>query len=133
MVFWDKIRETAAELASYYGFQKIETPHFEHTELFGASLGEATDIVEKQMYTFRTRGGDSLVLRPEGTVPVVRAYFERGMASWPQPVMLYYSGSFFRHESPQKGRFREFGQFGLEILGEDLGVADATEAMPRSK
>ena len=126
ILIWDKIRTVAEELAKFYGFKKIETPHFEHAELFGASLGETTDIVEKQMYIFRTRGGDSLVLRPEGTVPSVRAYFENGMASLPQPVMLYYSGSFFRHESPQKGRFREFGQFGLEILGEDLAVADAT-------
>lgn len=121
-----KIQKTAQELSSYYGFQEIQTPHFEHAELFGASLGESTDVVEKQMYTFRTRGGDALVLRPEGTVPAVRAYFEHGLGSWPQPVMLYYSGSFFRHESPQKGRFREFNQFGLEILGEELAVAEAT-------
>lgn len=123
---WDKIRKTAEELARFYGFQKIETPHFEHAELFEASLGGTTDVVEKQMYSFRTRGGDRLVLRPEGTVPSVRAYFENGMASLPQPVMLYYSGSFFRHETPQKGRHREFGQFGLEILGEEGAVADAT-------
>ncbi len=121
-----KIQKTAQELSSYYGFQEIQTPHFEHAELFGASLGESTDVVEKQMYTFRTRGGDALVLRPEGTVPAVRAYFEHGFGSWPQPVMLFYSGSFFRHESPQKGRFREFNQFGLEILGEELAVAEAT-------
>ena len=118
-----KIQKTAQEFSSYYGFQEIQTPHFEHAELFGASLGESTDVVEKQTYTFRTRGGDALVLRPEGTVPAVRAYFEHGLGSWPQPVMLYYSGSFFRHESPQKGRFREFNQFGLEILGEELAVA----------
>ena len=121
-----KIQKTAQEFSSYYGFQEIQTPHFEHAELFGASLGESTDVVEKQTYTFRTRGGDALVLRPEGTVPAVRAYFEHGLGSWPQPVMLYYSGSFFRHESPQKGRFREFNQFGLEILGEELAVAEAT-------
>src|SRR3989344_4674148 len=121
-----KIQKTAQEVSSYYGFQEIQTPHFEHAELFGASLGESTDVVEKQTYTFRTRGGDALVLRPEGTVPAVRAYFEHGLGSWPQPVMLYYSGSFFRHESPQKGRFREFNQFGLEILGEELAVAEAT-------
>ncbi|MBI2610185.1 histidine--tRNA ligase [Candidatus Giovannonibacteria bacterium] len=121
-----KIHEKCREIAEYYGFQEIQTPHFEHSEIFEASLGAASDIVEKQMYTFRTRGGDQLTLRPEGTVPIVRAYFEDGMLSWPQPVMLYYVGSFFRHESPQKGRFREFGQFGLEILGEDLAVAEAT-------
>lgn len=121
----EKIQKIAAQLARFYGFQKIKTPHFEHAELFEASLGEMTDLVEKQMYNFRTRGGDRLVLRPEGTVPAVRAYFEDGMPAWPQPVMLYYLGSFFRHESPQKGRFREFGQFGLEILGEEGAVADA--------
>ncbi|MDP3784613.1 MAG: histidine--tRNA ligase [bacterium] len=122
----EKIERTAEELAKFYGFKKIRTPHFEHAELFEASLGEASDIVEKQMYTFRTRGGDRLTLRPEGTVQLVRAYFEHGMQALPQPIMLYYSGSFFRHESPQKGRFREFGQFGLEILGEEGAVADAT-------
>ncbi len=122
----EKIERVAEELAKFYGFRKILTPHFEHAELFEASLGEASDIVEKQMYTFRTRGGDRLTLRPEGTVPLVRAYFEHGMQALPQPIMLYYCGSFFRHESPQKGRFREFGQFGLEILGEDGPVADAT-------
>ncbi len=126
LLVWNKIRDISTELARYYGFQEIQTPHFEHAELFEASLGEATDIVEKQMYTFRTRGGDALTLRPEGTVPVMRAYLEHGMQSLPQPVTFFYSGSFFRHESPQKGRFREFGQFGLEILGEDLAVADAT-------
>ncbi|MDP3762578.1 MAG: histidine--tRNA ligase [bacterium] len=126
ILIWDKIRTVAEELAKFYGFKKIETPHFEHAELFEASLGGTTDVVEKQMYSFRTRGGDRLVLRPEGTVPSVRAYFENGMASLPQPVMLYYSGSFFRHETPQKGRHREFGQFGLEILGEEGAVADAS-------
>ncbi len=126
VLLWEKIERAAAELARFYGFKKIQTPHFEHAELFEASLGEASDIVEKQMYTFRTRGGDRLTLRPEGTVQLVRAYFEHGMQALPQPIMLYYSGSFFRHESPQKGRFREFGQFGLEILGEEGAVADAT-------
>ena len=126
VLLWEKIERVAAELARFYGFKKIQTPHFEHAELFEASLGEASDIVEKQMYTFRTRGGDRLTLRPEGTVQLVRAYFEHGMQALPQPIMLYYSGSFFRHESPQKGRFREFGQFGLEILGEEGAVADAT-------
>lgn len=126
LLIWRRIQKVAGELSRYYGFQEIQTPHLEHTELFFSSLGESTDVVEKQIYTFKTRGGDSLALRPEGTVPMVRAYFENGLGSWPQPVMLYYSGSFFRHETPQKGRFREFGQFGLEILGEDLAVAEAT-------
>ncbi|MEK7596110.1 MAG: histidine--tRNA ligase [Patescibacteria group bacterium] len=120
-----KIEEKARGVAEYYGFKPIQTPHLEQTELFTASLGEATEMVEKQMYSFHTRGGDYLTLRPEGTAPIMRAYLEHGMKTWPQPVMLYYHGSFFRHESPQKGRWREFGQFGLEILGDASPVSDA--------
>jgi histidyl-tRNA synthetase len=122
---WEMVENKAADIARFYGFQPIRTPHIEHSELFLPTLGETSDIVEKQMYSFRTRGGDQLVLRPEWTVPAVRAYFEHGMQAWPQPVMLYSFGSFFRHESPQRGRMREFGQFDLEILGEETGVADA--------
>src|SRR3989344_4472908 len=126
LLIWKRVTGICEEISSYYGFEEIRTPHFEHSELFSASLGETSDIVEKQMYSFRTRGGDSLVLRPEATVPIVRAYFEQGMQSLPQPVLLYENGSFFRHEAPQKGRYREFGQFDLEVLGEDLAVAEAT-------
>ncbi len=122
---WQSFEDKAGELARAYGFKNIRTPHIEHADLFAPTLGETSDIVEKQMYSFRTRGGDNLVLRPEWTVPAVRAYFEHGMHTWPQPVMLYTSGSFFRHENPQKGRFREFGQFDVEILGEDSPIADA--------
>ena len=111
---------------TYYGFQPIQTPHLEKLELFTATVGETTDIVEKQMYTLKTRGGDRLVLRPEGTAPVMRAYLKHGMHTWPQPVMLWYQGSFFRHENPQGGRLREFQSFGLEILGEENSIADAT-------
>ena len=125
-IFWQDFYDKAEEVASYYGFLPIQTPHFEKVDLFSAAVGESTDIVEKQMYAFRTRGGDRLVLRPEGTAPIVRAYFEHGMHTWPQPVMLWYKGSFFRHESPQAGRFREFGQFGLEILGEEGPIAEVT-------
>ncbi|MEK7647152.1 MAG: histidine--tRNA ligase [Patescibacteria group bacterium] len=122
---WQKIEERAREVAEYYGFRPIRTPHIEHTELFTASLGEASDVVEKQMYSFATRGHDKLTLRPEGTAPIMRAYLEHGMRAWPQPVMLYYNGSFFRHENPQRGRYRELGQFGFEILGDESPVADA--------
>lgn len=125
MYVWQKVEEKIQAVIEYYGFKPIRTPHFEHTEIFSASLGDATDVVEKQMYTFKTRGGDSLTLRPEGTVPIMRAYLQHGMKSWPQPVMLYYNGSFFRHERPQKGRFREFGQFGIEIVGDGGAVSDA--------
>lgn len=121
----EKFIEKARAIAEFYGFRPIRTPHLEKVELFTSSVGEMTDIVEKEMYALKTKGGDKLVLRPEGTAPIVRAYFEHGMQSKPQPVMLYYHGSFFRHDKPQRGRSREFQQFGLEILGEKDSIADA--------
>lgn len=124
--FYQNFYETAEEVANYYGFRPIQTPHLEKANLFTAAVGETTDIVEKQMYTLKTRGGDQLVLRPEGTAPILRAYLKHGMQTWPQPVMLWYKGSFFRHENPQFGRLREFQSFGLEILGEANSIADAT-------
>ncbi len=124
-IFYQNIYDKAEEIASYYGFHPIQTPHLEKTDLFTASIGPATDIVEKQMYTLKTRGGDGLALRPEGTAPVMRSYLENGMHNLPQPVMLWYKGSFFRHENPQKGRYREFEQFGLEIINEPKPVAEA--------
>lgn len=124
-LWWDRIRETSKNIASFYGFQAIETPHIEDTELFLHSVGGATDIVEKQMYSFRTRGGDQLTLRPEGTAPVARAYIENGMVAEPHPVKMSYFGSFFRHENPQKGRFREFHQWGMEVFGEEGQVVEA--------
>lgn len=123
--FYKAVYDKAEEIANYYGFMHITTPHLEKTELFSASLGNTSDIVEKQMYTLKTRGGDKLVLRPEGTAPIMRSYIENGIHAWPQPVMFQYSGSFFRHEKPQKGRFREFQQFGLEIIAEEKPVAEA--------
>ena len=123
--YLEKILEKAREISEFYGFLPIQTPHLEQAELFLRPLGETSEVVEKEMYTLRTKGGDLLALRPEGTAPAVRAYFENGMVSWPQPVKLYYEGSFFRHEKPQRGRFREFRQFGPEILGGDDPVLDA--------
>ena len=123
--YLEKILEAAKKISEFYGFLPIATPHLEYAELFSRPLGESSDVVEKEMYSFRTRGGDFLALRPEGTAPAVRAYFENGMVSWPQPVKLYYHGSLFRHEKPQRGRFREHRQFGLEILGGDDAVLDA--------
>ncbi len=125
MPYWERIRRLGAALATFYGFKRMETPHFEKTDLFTRTLGETSDVVEKQMYSFRTRGGDHLTLRPEITAPIVRAYIQHGMASWPQPVKLYTDGAVFRHENPQRGRFREFGQFDVEILGEDDPITDA--------
>jgi len=118
--------EKAQEIAVYYGFRPIKTPTLEKEDLFARGVGEYTDIVEKEMYTLKTKGGDKLVLRPEGTAAIMRAYIEHGMQSLPQPVMLYYYEPMFRHENPQRGRFREHYQFGLEILGTAKSVADAT-------
>lgn len=117
--------EKAAEVAIYYGFKPIETPILEKEEVFTSGVGEGTDIVDKEMYTLRTKGGDKLAMRPEGTAGIMRAYIENGMSALPQPVMLYYFGPFFRHESPQRGRLRELRQFGIEMLGAQKSIADA--------
>lgn len=117
--------ERAAELAHYYGFKPIATPILEQESLFARGVGDATDIVEKEMYTLKTKGGDKLALRPEGTAAVMRSYFEHGMQSQPQPLSFYYYGPFFRHESPQRGRFRQFYQFGLETIGTPKSIVDA--------
>lgn len=117
--------EKAQEIAVYYGFKPIQTPVVEHEDVFTSSVGIGTDIVDKEMYTLKTKGGDHLALRPEGTASVMRAYIEHGMQSLPQPIMLYYYGPFFRHDNPQRGRYREFHQFGLEIIGTEKSIADA--------
>src|SRR3989304_3965643 len=109
----------------YYGFKPIETPILEHEEVFTSGVGAGTDIVDKEMYSLKTKGGDKLALRPEATAAVMRAYIEHGMQSLPQPVMLYYYGPFFRHDNPQKGRLRELRQFGVEIIGTEKSIADA--------
>ncbi len=124
--YYHNFYETAEEIANYYGFGPIQTPYLEKNDLFTAAIGETAEIVEKQMFAFKTRGGDRLVLRPEGTAPIMRSYLKHGMQARPQPVMLWYKGSFFRHENPQFGRFREFQSFGIEILGESNSIADAT-------
>ena len=107
------------------GFRRIETPAFEATELFSRGVGEATDIVQKEMYTFDDGSGRSLTLRPEGTAPVARAYLEHGMHKLPQPVKLWYLSSFFRYEAPQAGRYRQFWQVGAETIGVGDPAADA--------
>src|SRR3989304_6317336 len=91
--------EKAQEVAMYYGFKPIETPMLENEEVFTSAIGEGTDIVDKEMYTLRTKGGDKLAVRPEGTAGVMRAYIEHGMQSLPQPIMMYYYGPFFRHDN----------------------------------
>ena len=107
------------------GYRRIETPTFESTELFARGVGEATDIVQKEMYTFDDGGGRSLTLRPEGTAPVCRAYIEHGMHKLPQPVKLWYLSSFFRAEAPQQGRYRQFWQVGAEAIGSPSPETDA--------
>src|SRR3954468_20230228 len=120
-----RIVTTARDLLEGSGFGQIETPVFEDTELFARTVGEATDIVSKEMYTFTDRGNRSMTLRPEGTAPVCRAYLEHGMHKLPQPVKLWYTGPMFRYEAPQAGRFRQHGQVGVEAIGSDDPALDA--------
>ena len=124
--YWDKVRSSVKQMVSAYGFLQITTPIFEDVELFAKGTGLTTDIVKKEMYTFRTKGGDYLALRPEFTPAMVRAYIEHGMKSWMQPVKLYSIGPVFRHERPQAGRFRQFHQANLEIMGELNAINDST-------
>jgi histidyl-tRNA synthetase len=114
-----------AEILDAAGFGRIETPAFEETVLFERGVGESTDIVRKEMFTFEDQGGRSMTLRPEATAPICRAYVEHGMHKLPQPVRLWAWGSFFRYERPQEGRFRQFNQIDAEIIGTESPVADA--------
>ena len=120
-----EVVQAARDLLEPAGYEPIETPIFEATEVFGRTVGEATDIVEKQMFTFEDQGGRSLTLRPEGTAPVARAYVEGGMHKEPQPVKLWYVGPFFRQERAQRGRYRQFAQIGAEALGSEDPSIDA--------
>src|ERR1035437_8023378 len=117
--------EKAQEVAVYYGFKPIETPIMEYEEIFTSGIGEGTDIIDKEMYTLKTKGGDHLALRPEHTASLMRAYIEHGMQTMPQPVMFYQYGPTFRHDNPQRGRYRQFWQFDLDVLGNDKSIMDA--------
>lgn len=117
--------EKAQEVAVYYGFKPIETPILEYEEIFSGGIGEGTDIVDKEMYTLRTRGGDHLALRPEHTAPLMRAYIEHSMQNMPQPLMFYQYGPTFRHDNPQHGRYRQFWQFDVDSLGSEKSIMDA--------
>jgi histidyl-tRNA synthetase len=119
------LEQVAAPLLDRAGYGRIETPIFEDTALFARGVGESTDVVQKEMYTFEDMGGRSITLRPEGTASVCRAYVEHGMHKLPQPVKLWYHGPFFRQEAPQAGRFRQFFQIGAEALGSDAPMVDA--------
>lgn len=123
------IEAKARSILQGAGYRRIETPAFEATELFSRSVGEATDIVRKEMYTFLDGSGRSLTLRPEGTAPVCRAYVQHGMHRLPQPVKLWYLSSFFRYERAQKGRYRQFSQVGAEALGSEDPALDAESIM----
>lgn len=117
--------EKAQEVAEYYGFKPIETPILENEEVFTAAIGEGTDVVDKEMYAFKTKGGDKVAMRPEMTAGTMRAYIEHGMQTLPQPVMLYHSGPVFRHDNPQKGRYRQFYGFDLDAFGSEKSIVDA--------
>ena len=119
------VEKAARDILGGSGYRRIETPVFEHTELFARGVGESTDIVQKEMYTFEDAGGRSLTLRPEGTASVMRSYHEHGMHKLPQPVKLWYLGPFFRQEKPQAGRYRQFWQVGIEAIGSDEPSVDA--------
>ena len=122
---WQYFEETIRSVCHEYGYEEIRTPIFEATELFQRGVGETTDIVNKEMYTFLDKGERSLTLRPEGTASVCRAYVENKLYAGTLPLKLYYLGPMFRYERPQTGRFRQFHQFGVEVLGADKPVVDA--------
>ena len=122
---WRRLEHTARAVFEAYGYEEIRLPIFERTELFARGIGEATDIVQKEMYTFEDRSGESLTLRPEATAGLLRAYIEHGLHVLPKPIRLYTIGPMFRHERPQAGRFRQFHQLDVEALGEMHPAVDA--------
>lgn len=124
-IWWEKISEVGKEVSSLYDFSFIETPLLESAGLFEASLGAASDVVEKQMFTFNSKGGQHLVLRPEATASICRSYLENHLGYYAHPLKAFYFGPMFRYEQPQAGRYREFHQWGFEILGDSHPVYDA--------
>lgn len=123
--YWRRVNILSDEIASSYGFERIDTPIVEETSLFVRGVGRSTDIVEKELYSWETPGGENVSLRPEGTASAVRAYVQHGMLNMPQPVKLWYSGPMFRYDRPQAGRFRQFSQLGFEVIGDADPVIDA--------
>jgi len=124
--YWERVRGVAKQLATAYGFSAINTPIFEDAQLFMKGTGTSTDIVQKEMYAFHTKGRDHLALRPEFTPSVVRAYIQHGMKNRPQPVKLFSIGPLFRHEKPQAGRFRQFHQLNFEVIGDATPINDVS-------
>ena len=123
--YWRYVEQKASAICCLYGYERIDTPTFENTRLFARGIGDGTDIVEKEMYSFKDKGDNDITLRPEGTASVCRAYIEHGMANLLQPVKLFYLTSIYRYERPQAGRLREFHQFGYEAIGDADPVIDA--------
>ncbi|MBR5329030.1 MAG: histidine--tRNA ligase [Firmicutes bacterium] len=122
---WQYVEAVLRDMAQKYGFEELRTPIFEATELFLRGVGETTDIVNKEMYTFNDKGNRSITLRPEGTASAARAFIEHKMHGMPMPIKLYYMGPMFRYERPQKGRFRQFHQFGIEAFGSNDAALDS--------
>lgn len=123
--YWDYVYHTIEKVALTFGFDRIETPVLEQTSLFLRSIGEDTDVISKELFSFVDRGKNEVSLRPEATAGIARAYIEHGMFNMPQPVKLYTVGSMFRHDRPQAGRYRQFNQLNFEVLGEKNPVIDA--------
>ena len=123
--YWRYVEGVARDIARRFGYGRLDTPVFESSGLFVRGVGQVTDIVEKEMYTFEDRGGDHVALRPEGTAPVCRAYLEHGMRNLPQPVRLFYFCPIFRYDRPQAGRYRQHHQFGVEAIGDADPSVDA--------
>jgi histidyl-tRNA synthetase len=123
--YWAHVYATARKVANQFGYQRIDTPVFEDTKLFQRGVGDATDIVQKEMYSFEDHGGDLITLRPEGTASVCRAYIENGLHNGPQPVRMFYMAPMFRYERPQAGRVRQHHQFGCEAIGDASPEVDA--------
>ena len=123
--YWRYVEQKAVNICQLHGYERIDGPAFEDAGLFVRTVGTGTDIVEKEMYTFRDKGGHEITLKPEGTAPVCRAYLEHGLHNLPQPVKLYYFASIFRYERPQAGRYRQHYQFGYEAIGDDDPAVDA--------
>ena len=122
---WTHVEHAIRDLCARYGYGEIRTPMFEHTELFQRGVGDTTDIVQKEMYTFEDNGHRSITLKPEGTSPTVRAFLESKQYAESQPTKYYYETQCFRYEKPQSGRLREFHQFGIEVFGSKSMLADA--------
>lgn len=133
MKYWEFVLGKVKKVCESYRLSKIETPMLEQTDLYVRGVGKYTDIVEKELYSFTTRGGDRVSLRPEGTAGVIRAFIENGMFNIERPIKLYYVGPVFRYDKPQAGRYREHHQFGFEVIGEEDPIRDAQVVLITSR